>query len=457
MKARFPYGWLMGLWAGGLISGCLSPPRPGDGRVHISYWEKWTGFEGEAMRAVVEEFNWRQDRIFVDLLTISRVDQKMLLATAGGVPPDVAGLWSFNVNVYADKNAILPLDEYCRRAGIGPEDYIPAYWDLGVYKGHVWALPTTPASIALHWNKDLFRKAGLDPERPPRTIEELDEYAAKLTKYDEKGNLVQIGFMPSEPGWWNWAWGYFFGGKLYDEETQRITCASPENIRAFEWVQSYAKKYGVSALQTFQSGFGNFSSPQNAFLAGKVAMELQGVWMHNFIDKYAPHLDWGAAPFPHPADRPDLYGVTNVEEDILVIPRGAKHPDEAFEFIKFVNSQEGMELLCMGQRKHTPLSRVSREFLESHPNPYIEVFISLAKSPNAFSTPKIGIWTEYRDELAAAFDDIWLLRKTPEEALRQVQERMQRKLERELRRQRRWRREIAWLRELCPLSVPMLP
>jgi ABC-type glycerol-3-phosphate transport system substrate-binding protein len=66
-------------------------------------------------------------------------------------------------------------------------------------------------------------------------------------------------------------------------------------------VQSYSKRYGASALQTFQSGFGNFSSPQNAFLSEQVAMELQGVWMHNFIDKYAPNLEWGAAPFPHPA------------------------------------------------------------------------------------------------------------------------------------------------------------
>src|SRR5437870_1079337 len=109
-----------------LLGGCAragirwgSTVEAADGRVHISYWEKWTDFEGDAMRAVVNTFNRSQNRIFVDLLTVSQVEQKMLLATAGGNPPDVAGLYAYNVNVYADKNALLPQDDYCRRDGIG--------------------------------------------------------------------------------------------------------------------------------------------------------------------------------------------------------------------------------------------------------------------------------------------------------------------------------------------------
>ena len=162
-------------------------------------------------------------------------------------------------------------------------------------------------------------------------------------------------------------------------------------------------------------------------------MELQGVWMYNFIDMYTEGFEWGAAPFPYPADRPDLKNVTVAEEDVIVIPRGAKHPKEAFEFLKFVNSQEGMELLCMGQRKHTPLAKVSEHFLKTHPNPFIKVFIDLAFSRNAISTPRMSIWNEYADELANSFDQIWLCKQTSKEALETVQERVQRKLDREVR------------------------
>jgi ABC-type glycerol-3-phosphate transport system substrate-binding protein len=406
-------------------------PASDDGRVHISYWEKWTGFEGEAMRAVVDEFNRSQNRIHVDLLTVSQIDRKLLLATAGAVPPDVVGLWTANLAAFADKQVLLPLDDRLERHGVTRDDYIPAYWDLCEYRGRMYALPTTPASLALHWNKALFREAGLDPERPPRTLEEMDRLSALLTKRDEDGRLVQMGFMPSEPGWWNWSWGYYFGGGLWDGE-DTITAQAPANVRAFEWVRSYSKEYGVGSVQVFQSGFGNFSSPQNAFLSGRVAMEIQGVWMGNFIEKYAPDMEWGAAPFPYPEDRPDLQEVAFVEEDIIAIPVGARHPEEAFEFILFVNSQRGMELLNMGQRKHSPLADVSREFLEQHPNPYIEVFIDVAKRSRTFSTPKTPVWSEFTNEMAAAFDEVWLGRLSPEQALGDVTERMQLKLDRTL-------------------------
>src|SRR5437868_3720966 len=147
------------------------------------------------MRKVVDTYNARQNRIRVDMLSVSQVDQKMLLATAGGNPPDVAGLWDYNVIVYADNNAIRPLDNYCREAGLGAKDYVPAYWDLCTHRGHVFAMPTTPASVALHWNRKLFREAGLDPNRPPKTIEELDAMAEKLTKRDATGQIVQSGFL----------------------------------------------------------------------------------------------------------------------------------------------------------------------------------------------------------------------------------------------------------------------
>jgi len=407
-------------------------PAPQVGPVHVTYWEKWTGFEGDAMRAVVDAFNRSQSKIHVDLLTISGIEDKTLLATAGGDPPDVAGLYGPNVAQYADDRAILPLDDYCRRYGINASQYIPAYWDIGYYRGHIWALPTTPASTALHYNRQMFRDAGLDPNRPPRTIEEMDADAAKIYRRDAAGHILKAGFMPAEPGWWNWGWGYFFGGRLWDG-VSRITANSPENIRAFDWIRSYSVKYGARDLQTFRSGFGNFSSPQNAFLSQQVAMELQGVWMSNFIQMYSPGLDWAAAPFPYPADRPDLKNSTFVDEDVLVIPRGAKHPEEAFQFIAFVQSQKGMEMLCLLQKKHTPLIKVSPEFWAHHPNPYIKLFAQLARGKNTIFPPKLGIWPEYSAELNNAFDEVTLLKKTPKEALDAVQQRMQPKLDEYLR------------------------
>lgn len=429
-----------------------TPPKPRqtDETVTITYWEKWTGFEGEAMKATIEYFNQKRIKnrkgqvIHCQCLTTTQVDRKSLLAIAGGQPPDLAGFWSFNTHLFADMGALTPLDDFIQRDKFDTGKYIRVYWEACQHRGKVWCLPTTPATVALHWNKEMFKAAGLDPEQPPRTIKELEGFAGKLTKRDEKDKIVQLGFLPPEPGWWNWAWGYFFGGQLNDG-LEKITADDPRNVEALRWVTSFAPEERRQELLSFRQGFGSFDSPQNAFLAGKVAMVLQGVWMANFIRFHNPHMKYGCAAFPS-ALGSDKEPVTIAEMDVITIPRGCTHPDEAWEVIKFINSQEGMEYLCGralntatgemntgGQGKLTPFKENTPGWIESHPHPHLRVFIELAKSRNAVYTPKIPLWEQYRTELSAAFDRVWLAETTPEEALRTVQERMQPKIDRAVR------------------------
>jgi len=422
-----------------ISSGCGL--RTGDpDKVRISYWEKWTGDEGAAIQKAVDAFNTHRFRnsrgrvIVVERFTVSQIDRKLLLAVAGNNPPDVAGLWSWVIPPFADRNALMPLDERFRQGGMKEDDFVPAYLNLCRHRGRLWALPTTPGTVGLYWNKEHFKEAGLDPERPPRTIEELDEYAEKLTRR-ENGEIVRMGFTPTDPGWWNWAWGYYFGGRLWDGESQ-LTANCPENVRAFEWVQSYSKQYGAYEVDQFHGGLRSlFDSPQNAFLSGKLSMVIQGVWLNNFIKKYNPKLIWGAAPFPVPKDRPDLYGLSMVECDVVVIPRGSKHPEEAFRFIRYLNSIEGSEILCGAQGKHTPLKQMSPVFLKQHSHPYLKVFIDVGQEPT-FASPKLGIWSEYVREMGATFESVWFQRGPAKAALDRVQARIGRK----------WRREIEWLK-----------
>jgi multiple sugar transport system substrate-binding protein len=320
--------------------------------VHVTYWEKWTAFERDAMKAVVDKYNATQGakkHIFVDFMPVSGIDDKTIVAISGKMPPDIAGLSTLSLAAFADNDAIVPLDDFCEQYGIKESDYVPIYWHQMTYQNHIYALPTTPDSNALHYNRAEFKAAGLDPDKPPQTFEEMDAMSEKLTKKDANGRYTQFGFIPSDPGWWNWGWVYFFGGDLWNG-SDKITCNSPENVAGFKWVASYSHKYKPSSINSFKSGF-VFASPTNGFISGKEAMQLQGVWMYNFITKFNPKLDWAAAPMPHPANRPDLANMSFADADDIVIPVGAKHPKEAFDFIAFLQRQENMELLCMGQRK----------------------------------------------------------------------------------------------------------
>ena len=425
------------LWCVGLFS-CGAASFAGE-KVKVVYWDKWTGPEGRSLRAVVDAFNRSQDRIEVEVLTVSPVDRKTLVATAGGNPPDIAGLWAYNIASFADAGALTPLEPFMLDDGQTADEwqarYYPVYQRITRHNGVVYAAVCQPAMITLHWNKQLFREAGLDPERPPRTVQELDEYARKLTKRDPRtGEITQMGFLPQEPGWWPWVFCRWFGGQLFDGEN--ITLATdPRNLEAMRWVASYTKDYGKDAVTKFASGFaGQFASPQAGFFSGKVAMVFQGVWYNAYIREYKPGLDYGVAP-AWPSAVPGIDDFSLAEADVLVIPRGAKHPREAWEFIKYLSSPNlqaqsreeltGIELLSYIQEKNSPLREWSPFFANHHPHPKIDVFRRLSASEHAEITPDIGIWTEYHREVLAAFANVRLLTATPEEALADAHRRLE--------------------------------
>lgn len=427
-----------------VVLACLYGAMGDDGKVIVTYWEKWTGFEEEAMRQIVADFNASQDRIHVEFSSVSQIDRRLMLATAGGVPPDVAGVWPGNIPVYAENNALTPLDRLAREAGISGSDYLPIIWEMCRFRGRLWALPSTPSSNALIYNKKLFREGGLDPEKPPRSIAELEEFNEKLTRRGEGGRIEVLGHSPQEPGWWSAMWGYWFGANMTIGDS-KVTPDSTENLAAMRWIESYPKRFGSDNLMTLRDGFGNFASPQNPFFTGRVAMILQGVWIYNYIQNYAPaDFEWGVAAFP--SDDPErLQGVTLVDCDLLVIPAGAKHPREAFEFMRYVNSPGPMEKLCLLQKKFSPLRECSEEFFAMHPNPFIRKFLDLAKGPGARSIPYIASWNEYQREMRNAVDRVWSGGATPEEALADVRVRQQKRLDRQ---HQRWERNAPVLERI---------
>jgi hypothetical protein len=154
-------------------------------------------------------------------------------------------------------------------------------------------------------------------------------------------------------------------------------------------------------------------------------MEFQGVWMNNYLRRFAPNFDCGIGPWP--AVRPGLENFAVADADLLAIPRGAKHPREAWEFIRHVGSinpraqtvaeLSGMELLCYGQEKNSPLREWSPAFERFHPHPQIALFRQMAESPQAVHVPKLGIWQPYSRELTYVFEKARLLEGDPAETL----------------------------------------
>jgi ABC-type glycerol-3-phosphate transport system substrate-binding protein len=288
-------------------------PRPrasgSSARVHIQYWEKWTGLEADQMKQIVDAFNdtvGKDKGIWVDFTSMSQIDRKTLISTAAGVPPDVAGLWDTQVLQFASMNALEPLDDYARQYGMTRDKYKPVYYDGCQYHGKLYAIPSTVWCIAMLWNKAIFqersaelRAAGLDPDQPPKTIAELDKYAAAIDTWERDASgrhLVRTGFIPLEPGTATNVMGYWFGAQIADPTGTKLFLNSPKMIATYNWIRGYSERIGKDQLAEFRSGFssgatGLFDTPQNPFLVGWNAIEAQGPWISAFIEKYDPKFD----------------------------------------------------------------------------------------------------------------------------------------------------------------------
>jgi multiple sugar transport system substrate-binding protein len=375
----------------------------------LNYWEKWAGLEAEALQAVVDRFNHSQERIWVHLVPIGDIAPKAMVAIGGGDPPDIVGLYTYNIPGYAEAGAVMALEDFARLGEIDPDRYSPGVRALLRHRGRQWAGVNTCYTLGLYYNRAMLREAGHDPDRPPRTVSELDDLGARLTRFDDQGRIERAGFLQNLPNWWPYSWPIMFGGRLYDPAGDRATVASPACVAAFDWLRESAARYGVGATRAFADGFArSIHSAGDPFISERVAMIVQGTWLANFIRAFNPTLDYACAPVPVTDAILDPEHPTGLlEADVLMIPRGCPHPEEAYVFLLFMQRQDVQEELARAHCKPSPFVEMSPDFIATHPNPSIRVHDRISKSPNVQILPRTRVWKQYGDLIGSVFDSVW--------------------------------------------------
>lgn len=350
--------WALVLLCCGVILAVLWPSEAGSpaesealaqGRVIITFWDRHSGHEHDSRVALIDEFNRVQDEVYVRALPIgyNALMEKLLTSTAGGAPPDVCAMDGSILAQLAAQGCFLPLDDFMAgHRRLRKEAFYPHVWEMVWQDDQVYGVPVTHDTYCLLWNRDAFRKAGLDPDQPPRTIEELQAYAAKLTIQDGSG-IRQIGFLPWLPWDHTYQIGVLFGGTWFDRDADRMVCADdPKILESLRWQQSFAIDPNAAVqpphaldpekIMTFSKNFGEYFSATNPFCSGKVAMIFEGEWQCTFIPKYAPDLDWGVAPIPVPEGaEPATWSPTCIAD---CVPTGCRHPEAAFKFLEWFHT-----------------------------------------------------------------------------------------------------------------------
>lgn len=299
-------------------------------KVTLNFWNGFTGPDGEVLKEIVDRFNEAHEdniEIKMDVMGWDVLSQKLPTALMTETAPEMVLMIGDNIPQYLANDNFQKLDDFWEYTGLKEESYLKNVLNLGKFGDSYYSLPMQFNLIYLYWNKTLFEEAGLDPNAPPETMDELAEYANLLTdpSVNQYGLALPVKGAPQY--WTSFFWNN--GGELFDLEMQESLLNSPENIATLEWIDNLAEK-GVSPIGSTGAEL------DNLFMSGKLGMIINGPWLINGIK--SNYIDFGITAPPAGSERQQVIA-GNIG---FCIPSGVDqaHKEAAYEFIKFWMSDE---------------------------------------------------------------------------------------------------------------------
>lgn len=387
--------------------------------VEINIWGEYTGFEALGLVDAIANYNAAHPNVHVVYTGQQEVDTKVVAAVRAGDPPNITEVGNNqNFPQLVQGGLYTQLDDLLKAKNFDMNTYWQPWSSMAVtVEGKIYAVPMSDWTLLLVYNKAMFKAAGLDPNKPPRTIADFNEAQRKLTKRDAQGNITQTGleFRATFPMWFAAYYSYMFGATpatLYDAKNKKYL--KPEALyQTWEWLQSIAKEYGADALRKFASGFGEWGTSAEPFLSGKMAMSFNGPWFADHIHRFAPNMDWGIAPVPAVPSVANKGTFAWVGMDQMCIPRGAKNASEALDFMLWFSGKQGQFIYDAGPkgtgRAPTCKDFGGQEFFKAATpvNPKLKDWVDAFSSPALQPIPFGSIAdSAYNKEFIAILDPV---------------------------------------------------
>jgi multiple sugar transport system substrate-binding protein len=325
--------------AGAALAGtALSAPAVAQGTVEIEYWQYTFETRVRAMDDLIRQFQTANPRIRVKHVHFPYADYrtKISAAIAANQGPDVVQLFYGWLNEFRKANILQPLPTDVFSTARIDSEYFGMVQAMK-QDGRYFALPTAVRSLAVFYNTRLMQEAGLDPARPPETLDQMIEAARRMTRRDGSGNVTQVGIGAGmdaqDHHWWREVLVRQFGGVPYSPDGRRVAYTSEAGHRAFKWYTDLFTTNPVTVRQFMDE-------PQAAFRAQRAGMMVDGNFRIGALER-TRGLNWMVAPLPSHNGVRSNYGSYWVN-GITQSPRGEKLAAAA-NFLDFVTSPAAMQ------------------------------------------------------------------------------------------------------------------
>jgi multiple sugar transport system substrate-binding protein len=304
----------------------------------------WGDYTGGPWPDLIKAFGAANPGITVETLNVPTTPEKLITAVTGGTPPDVFFMDRYLAGEWGSRGVIMALDDFVNASAVVKKDrlYKRLFNDV-TWRGKMWAIPAHTDCRAFWWNKDLYEAKGLDPEKPPTTWDELEQYSDKILERDDKKKLKYLGFSPiagNPPGFLQfWIYLWQLGGEYLTSDQNKAAFNSQAGVDALTWMVKMTDKYGgIDEVSEFLQPPG-VGPGMDVFNLGVLGQQIHGQWMVAEYKRYSPELNYGLATFPLP---PSGQAVNYIGGWTYVLPKGIKHQDISWKYVEYLMGDDNL-------------------------------------------------------------------------------------------------------------------
>jgi multiple sugar transport system substrate-binding protein len=343
---------------------------------------------GGVLQKLADMYNaGHDDKVIITQITAEQMVPKLGASIAAGAAPDGAVLDLIYLPTFAATDSLEDITDFVK--GLPYADALsPSHIRLGTYNDKIYAVPTLPDASIIAYNKDLFTKAGLDPEKAPASLKEIADDAKKITALGDEtygfyfvansGSWLIYDFLPHL-----WAAGADIPLRRRPHRHCRHTGAARHHRRLQGHV---GRRLGPPHARS-----GNGSDAVAAFASGKAGVLMTGSYIVNLLTSQYPDVNFGVAPIPGPDGGQSSFA----GGDALTLIKGvsAEKKKVAESFIDFymqpdqqifITQESGMpsrtDLADEAYAKFDPRNLIAYDILAKAKTPYTfasdELFVS---------------------------------------------------------------------------------
>lgn len=436
-----------------LVAGCGRDPAGGSRLGRLKVWTSHNNDEVGVFRDLMAEFAQRFEKKRGRKLTIEvgrvaheGLETKLKTAALSGTTPDVCRIDVAHVATLAWGKATVRLDTTGRELFADParrqahfveaalaSNLVPVPDGKGGVETGLFGIPEQTNCLVLFRNRKLFqeraaelRAAGLDPERGPRTWDELVAYGKVLARPAE--NIYAFGMKNTL--WWSLPFLYSGGGRVFEPEAGKVyrnALSDPAARKAWDfWHALATRKYQVGAQEVaVEGGFWRAEADvHKAFLEGRLAMAMSGPWSVPLFRSRVPDLAASAIP-AGPAGSGSTVGGSN-----LVVLRSCKDREAALDLLEFVASDE-YQLRWSKALSQIPVTTKALGDAAEEADATLRVFMEQMRTARA--RPTLPNFEPVEQIFQAEMELALQGRRTLDEALARIGEKLERQVLRPLR------------------------